>query len=62
MRALIVAVIAMMPSIGMAGELEDAQWFTPGEILEKRVMPTNHSISYRLISDWLAERSRGPAL
>lgn len=49
-------------AIRVNGELEDAQWFTPEEIIAKRVMPTNHSISYRLISDWLAERSRGPAL
>jgi NAD+ diphosphatase len=49
-------------AIRVSGELEDAQWFTPEEIIERRVMPTNHSISYRLISEWLAERSHGPAL
>lgn len=48
--------------VRLNGELEDARWFTPDEILGRGVMPTSHSISYRLISDWLAERSRAPAL
>lgn len=43
--------------IRVNGELEDAQWFTPERIVAEGVMPTSHSISYRLINDWLAERS-----
>ena len=39
------------------GELEDARWFTAEEVLAEGVMPTNHSISYRLISEWLAQQS-----
>lgn len=49
-------------AIRLNGELEDARWFTPEEILAQRVMPPSHSISYRLISDWLAERSEAGAL
>ncbi len=45
-------------TIRLNGELEDARWFTAAEILAGNVMPTSHSISYRLISDWLAERQR----
>jgi NAD+ diphosphatase len=43
-------------TIHLSGELEDARWFTPDEIRSQEVMPTSHSISYRLISEWLAER------
>jgi NAD+ diphosphatase len=42
--------------IRLNGELEDARWFTPDEVRAHGVMPTSHSISYRLISEWLAER------
>jgi NAD+ diphosphatase len=43
--------------IHLDGELEDARWFTAEEVLADGVMPTNHSISYRLISEWLAQYS-----
>jgi len=34
-------------------ELEDARWFTRGEIASGAVsLPTPHSVSFRLISDW----------
>lgn len=39
-------------------ELEDARWFTPAEIAAGGVMPTSHSISHRLIAEWMAERPR----
>lgn len=43
--------------IQLDGELEDARWFTAEEVVAEGVMPTNHSISYRLISEWLAQQS-----
>lgn len=44
-------------AIRLNGELEDARWFTAEEVQAKGVLPTSHSISYRLISEWLANRS-----
>lgn len=44
--------------IRLNGELEDARWFTPEELQARGVMPTSHSISHRLISEWLADRAR----
>jgi NAD+ diphosphatase len=43
--------------IQLDGELEDARWFTAQEVVAEGVMPTNHSISYRLIDEWLAQQS-----
>ena len=45
-------------AIRLNGELEDARWFTPEEVTAEGVMPTSHSISYRLIAEWLAEGER----
>jgi NAD+ diphosphatase len=41
--------------IHVGGELEDARWFTRAEINAGAAgLPPPHSISYRLIADWLA--------
>jgi NAD+ diphosphatase len=41
--------------IRVGGELEDARWFTRAEIHAGAAgLPPAHSISYRLIADWLA--------
>jgi len=41
--------------IHVGGELEDARWFTRSEIAAGAAgLPPTHSISYRLISTWLA--------
>jgi NAD+ diphosphatase len=41
--------------IRVGGELEDARWFTRTEIKGGAAgLPPTHSISYRLIADWLA--------
>jgi NAD+ diphosphatase len=40
--------------IRLNGELEDARWFTPEELASGAVLPPSQSISYRLISEWLA--------
>jgi NAD+ diphosphatase len=46
-------------TICVGGELEDARWFTRAELNAGAAsLPPSHSISYRLISTWLAE-SRG---
>src|ERR1700722_6798473 len=42
-------------AIAVGGELEDARWFTRSEIDAGAAgLPPSHSISYRLISRWLA--------
>src|ERR1700685_1026721 len=42
-------------AIAVGGELEDARWFTRTEINAGAAgLPPSHSISYRLISNWLA--------
>jgi NAD+ diphosphatase len=42
-------------AIQVGGELEDARWFTRSEINAGAAgLPPSHSISYRLISNWLA--------
>jgi NAD+ diphosphatase len=44
--------------IEVGGELEDARWFTRAELHDGAAgMPPKHSISYRLISTWLADTS-----
>jgi len=40
--------------IRVGEELEDARWFTREELASGQAMPTPHSISHRLISEWLA--------
>jgi NAD+ diphosphatase len=48
--------------IRVGGELEDARWFTRAEIKGGAAgLPPEHSISYRLISDWLAAGTTAPA-
>jgi NAD+ diphosphatase len=42
-------------AVRLSGELEDARWFTPEEVQAAGVMPTAHSISHRLITEWLRE-------
>ena len=45
-------------AICVGGELEDARWFTRAELSAGAAgMPPSHSISYRLISTWLADGS-----
>jgi len=44
------------------GELEDARWFTPQQIVDgladgSFATPTRLSVSYRLLADWLRERA-----
>jgi NAD+ diphosphatase len=42
--------------IQIGGELEDVRWFTRAEIKAGAAgLPPSHSISYRLISAWLAD-------
>ena len=42
--------------IQIGGELEDVRWFTRAEIKAGAAgLPPSHSISYRLISTWLAD-------
>jgi NAD+ diphosphatase len=44
--------------IKVGGELEDARWFTRAELQDGAAgLPPTHSISYRLISTWLADTS-----
>ena len=45
-------------AISIGTELEDARWFARGDLESGRgaVFPPNHSISYRLISAWLARQ------
>jgi NAD+ diphosphatase len=46
-------------AIAVGGELEDARWFTRTEIDAGAAgLPPSHSISYRLISTWLAGTHR----
>ena len=41
--------------VRLGGELEDARWFTREQIRSgEPILPPSHSISYRLISTWLA--------
>jgi NAD+ diphosphatase len=48
--------------IQIGGELEDARWFTRSEIDAGAAgLPPSHSISYRLISTWLAGAAAAPA-
>jgi NAD+ diphosphatase len=48
--------------IRVGGELEDVRWFTRAEITAGAAgLPPTHSISYRLIADWLAAGARTPA-
>jgi NAD+ diphosphatase len=47
--------------IQVGGELEDARWFTRSEIdVGAAGLPPSHSISYRLISTWLAAAATAP--
>ena len=47
--------------IRVGGELEDARWFTRAEINAGAAgLPPTHSISYRLIADWLAAAATPP--
>jgi NAD+ diphosphatase len=44
------------------GELQDARWFTPQQIVDSLadgslLTPTRLSVSYRLLADWLRERA-----
>jgi NAD+ diphosphatase len=44
------------------GELQDARWFTPQQIVDgladgSLLMPTRLSVSYRLLADWLHEHA-----
>jgi NAD+ diphosphatase len=48
-------------AIQVGGELEDARWFTRTEIDAGAAgLPPSHSISYRLISTWLAGAANTP--
>jgi NAD+ diphosphatase len=50
-----------LASIHVGGELEDARWFTRAEINAGAAgLPPSHSISYRLIADWLAAGATAP--
>jgi NAD+ diphosphatase len=41
-------------AVRVSGELEDARWFTRAEVTSGEALaPPSHSISWRLISDWL---------
>jgi NAD+ diphosphatase len=54
---------AISPAIRLRdGELEDARWFTPQQIIDgladgSLATPTRLSVSYQLISHWLRERA-----
>ncbi|HET6805798.1 MAG TPA: NAD(+) diphosphatase [Frateuria sp.] len=54
---------AVDPAIRLRdGELEDARWFTPGQIVEGLregtfATPTRLSVSYQLLAHWLRERA-----
>jgi NAD+ diphosphatase len=54
---------AISPAIRLRdGELEDARWFTPQQIVDgladgTLATPTRLSVSYQLISHWLRERA-----
>lgn len=55
------ACCAPLASIHVGGELEDARWFTRAEIKAGAAgLPPSHSISYRLIADWLAAGATAP--
>lgn len=55
--------VALDPAIHLRdGELEDARWFTPGQIADgiadgSFLPSTPLSVSYRLLADWLRERA-----
>ncbi|HYL03158.1 MAG TPA: NAD(+) diphosphatase [Steroidobacteraceae bacterium] len=45
-------------AVRVGGELEDARWFTRAQLeAGEALAPPSHSISWRLISSWLAERA-----
>jgi NADH pyrophosphatase NudC (nudix superfamily) len=42
-------------AVRVSGELEDARWFTRAQLTSGEALaPPSHSISWRLISGWLA--------
>jgi NAD+ diphosphatase len=52
---------APLTPIQVGGELEDARWFTRAQINAGAAgLPPTHSISYRLIADWLAAAATAP--
>jgi len=54
---------ALDPAINLRdGELEEARWFTPAQIIEgladgSFATPTRLSVSYQLLAHWLRERA-----
>jgi NAD+ diphosphatase len=55
------ACCAPQAPVRVGGELEDARWFTRGEINAGAAgLPPAHSISYRLIKHWLAVPANNP--
>jgi NAD+ diphosphatase len=48
-------------AIRVSGELEEARWFTRGEIAAgAALLPPPHAISFQLIASWFDERSATP--